>query len=320
VAEGYLNNHAFMGANTADFGTTKIKTGFDAGLTVKKGKNKKADELTIRTFVRNKTAHMFPGAHPMRRVATRVVVTDANDNKLQFKEATGRSTFEDITNSVAVLEGNSIKDGFEEVEVKYDEDREIVIQGYKPDLDGDKGEPVNSQFMDQTKFDWVSPDATVKFSSATYINDCGNTDNDGDGVEDCWAIKGKTTAKLITDIVGTADHFTRIYGRETGKRAPDKSHVVRPGFDSNIATDNRLKPNEKEDYIIEYDTEDAAYPLTVKYKVYYMKKGGNGQFPTCIDGGTEAEPCEVGFLDNAVNKAKKFAIFEVFSDEVIVEE
>ena len=30
VAEGYLNNHAFMGANTADFGTTKIKTGYGA--------------------------------------------------------------------------------------------------------------------------------------------------------------------------------------------------------------------------------------------------------------------------------------------------
>ena len=62
----------------------------------------------------------------------------------------------------------------------------------------------------------------------------------------------------ITDIDGTADHFTRIYGRETGKRAPDGTHVVRPGFDSNIATDNRLKPNERERYYVTYDVSDVA--------------------------------------------------------------
>jgi len=307
VAEGYLNNHAFMGANNVDFGMTKIKTGFEAGLNVKrpgegngKGKRKRKGnhehKLAVNTYLLNKTAHMFPGAHPMRRALTRVVVTDADGNKLSFKEAKGKSKFEDITNQVATLDFSEIKEGFDEVEVKYDENREIVIQGYKPDLSSDE-EYVNSQFMDQTKFDWVSPDATVKGSTAVQT-DSG-----------AWVIKGETTSKLITDIEGTADHFTRIYGRETGKRAPDKSHVVRPGFDSNIATDNRLKPNEMEEYAIEYDTEGAAYPLTVTYKVYYMKKGANGQFPVAGD----------GFLDNAVNKAKKFAIFEVFSDTVVVE-
>jgi hypothetical protein len=235
------------------------------------------------------------------------VVFDADGNKLPFTEAKGKSKFEDLTNQLAVLPGNTVKEGFDSVEVKYDDSREIIIQGYKPDLGGKKnGEPVNSQFMDQTPFDWVSPDATVKNSTAVQT---------GSGT---WVIKGKTTSKLITDIEGTADHFTRIYGRETGKRAPDKSHVVRPGFDSNIATDNRLKPNEGEKYTIVYDTADAIYPLTVKYKVYYLKKGGNGQFPTCK--GTETVPCEVGFLDNGKNKAKKFAIFEVFSDEVVVYE
>ena len=172
------------------------------------------------------------------------------------------------------------------------------IQGYKPDLAADE-EYVNSQFMDNdSEFDWVSPDATVKNSTAVQT------------ASGAWVIKGTTPSKLITDIEGTADNFTRIYGRETGKRAPDKSHVVRPGFDSNIATDNRLKPNEMEEYAIEYDTEGAAFPLNVTYKVYYMKKGANGQFPVAGD----------GFLDNAVNKAKRFAIFEVFSDTVVVEE
>jgi len=275
VAEGYLNNHAFMGANKADFGLVKIKTGFESGMNVKKpGKGKKdknANKLAVNTYLLNKTAHMFPGAHPMRRVLTRVVVTDADGDKLSYKEAKGKSKFEDITNQVAVLSGNTIKDGFEEVEVRYNDDREIVIQGYKPDLAADE-EYVNSQFMDQTLFDWVSPDATVTGSSAVQT---------ASGV---WVIKGQTTAKLITDIEGAANHFTRIYGRETGKRAPGGDHVVRPGFDSNIATDNRLKPNEMEEYAIEYDTEGAAFPLTVKYKVYYLKKGGNGKFPAGPDG------------------------------------
>jgi hypothetical protein len=51
--------------------------------------------------------------------------------------------------------------------------------------------------------------------------------------------------------------------------------------------------------------------------VYYLKKGGNGQFPTCED--EKSITCEYGFLDNAVNKAKKFAIFEVYSEEVTVD-
>ena len=293
VAEGYLNNHAFMGANTKDFGLTKIKTGFEADLKAELDD----DKLKVKTSVQNKTAHMFPGAHPMRRVLTRVVVTDDTGKKLSFKEAKGKSKFEDITNQVATLEYSEIKDGFEEVEVKYDEARNIVIQGYKPDLAADE-EYVNSQFMDNDSvFDWVSPDATVKNSTAVQTT------------SGAWVIKGTTTSKLITDIEGTADHFTRIYGRETGKRAPDKSHVVRPGFDSNIATDNRLKPNEREEYRLEYDTKGAKFPLTVTYKVYYMKKGANGQFPTAGD----------GFLDDAVNKAKKFAIFEVSSHEVVVD-
>ena len=303
VAEGYLNNHAFMGANTADFGTTKIKTGFESGMNVEK--SGEGNKLVVKTYLRNKTAHMFPGAHPMRRVLTRVVVTDANDNKLSFKEAKGKSMFEDITNQVAVLPGNTIKPGFETVEVTYDKNSDVVIQGYKADLSSD-GEYVNSQFMDQALFDWVSPDATVVGSSAVQI------------ASGEWVIKGKTTAKLVTDIEGTADHFTRIYGRETGKRAPDGSHVVRPGFDSNIATDNRLKPNELEGYAIEYDTEGAVFPLTVKYKVYYLKKGGSGKFPTCKD--QTSESCEYGFLDTSLPAAnlKKLAIFEVFDGETTV--
>ncbi|MCW9013766.1 MAG: cytochrome c family protein [Gammaproteobacteria bacterium] len=290
VAEGYLNNHAFMGANKADFGLTKIKTGFESGMEVKADD----DKLKVKTYLQNKTAHMFPGAHPMRRVLTRVVVTDANGNKLSFKKAKGKSRFKSVTNQLAVLEGNTILPGHETVKVKYDDDRKIVIQGYTADLSSKK-EPVNSQFMDGTLVEWVSPDATVTGSTAVET---------APGV---WAVKGVTTVKKITDIEGAADHFTRIYGRETGKRMADGTHVVRPGFDSNIATDNRLKPNEKEKYTVVYDIEDAVFPLTVKYKVYYMKKGASGKFPTAAD----------GFLNTSLpaETLKKLAIYEVFSAE-----
>ena len=298
VAEGYLNNHAFMGANTANFGLTKIKTGFEASLKA----DKKGNKIVVNTTLQNKTAHMFPGAHPMRRVMTRLIVTDANGDKLPLRHAKGRSKFKSITNQVAVLDGDTIMPGFETVDVEYDKHGDVVIQGYTPDFKGWKH--VSSQYMDQDTRDWVSPDATVKNSAPV----CTETDDDGNCVGS-WVIKGQAQVTKITDIDGTTDHFTRIYGRETGKRAPDGTHVVRPGFDSNIATDNRLKPNEMEKYAIKYDTKNSAFPLTVKYKVYYLKKGASGKAPTLEDGPDE------GFLDTS---NKKDAIFEVFSKEVVV--
>jgi hypothetical protein len=302
VAEGYLNNHAFMGANTADFGTTKIKTGFEADLKAEK----KGNKIVVETSLQNKTAHMFPGAHPMRRVLTRLIVTDADGNKLSFRHAKGRSKFNSITNQVAVLDGNTIKAGFETVDVEYDKHGDVVIQGYTPDLKG--WTQVSSQYMDQSMVDWVSPDATVS-NSAPECLEYEPADSDT-----CvsWGIKGQAQVSKITDIEGKSDHFTRIYGRETGKRAPDGTHVVRPGFDSNIATDNRLKPNEMEKYVVKYDTKDAVFPLTVKYKVYYLKKGANGKFEDFTN--------EDGFFDTDLpeSQKKKLAIFEVAGKEVVI--
>ena len=296
VAEGYLNNHAFMGANTADFGTTKIKTGFKAGLDAEEDDGK----IVVKTALQNETAHMFPGAHPIRRVLTRVVVTDANGNKIPFESAMGKSKYKSIKNKVAVLDGNKIKPGFKKVDVKYDENRNIVIQGYTPDLD-EYGEPVTSQIMDTSSVPWASPDGTVKGGTPTQVPDPKNSG------ETIWVIKGETTVKKIIEDTNR-DYFTRIYGRETGKRK-DGTHVVRPGFDSNIAADNRLKPNEKEEYEITYDASYVeAWPVTVKLKVYFMKKGAGGVFPT--------DPA-TGFLNANLPdwKKKKLAIFEVASKE-----
>jgi hypothetical protein len=56
----------------------------------------------------------------------------------------------------------------------------------------------------------------------------------------------------------------------------------------------------------------------VTYKVYYLKKGGSGKFPTCKD--QTSESCEYGFLDTSLPAAnlKKLAIFEVFDGETTV--
>ena len=308
VAEGYLNNHAFMGANTADFRyRTKIKTGFKAGLDAEDDDGK----IVVETALQNETAHMFPGAHPIRRVLTRVVVTDANGNMIPFESAMGKSKYKSIKNKVAVLDGNKIKPGFKKVDVKYDENRNIVIQGYTPDLDED-GEPVTSQIMDQSSVPWASPDGTVTGGTPTQVP---HPTKPGETI---WVIKGNTTVKKIIEDTNR-DYFTRIYGRETGKRITDDTspyfgtHVVRPGFDSNIAADNRLKPNEKEEYEITYDASDVeAWPVTVKLKVYFMKKGAGGVFPT--------DPA-TGFLNANLPdwKKKKLAIFEVASKEETVE-
>lgn len=307
VAEGYLNNHAFMGANTKDFGLVKIKSGFEASMSArmkrrgqddgddeaeKAGRGKNSNKIVVRTSLQNKTAHMFPGAHPMRRVLSRVVATDANGNKLPFTSATGRSKFRTVRNQLAVLDGDTIMPGHKTVKVKYDDDRNIVIQGQTPNLDDD-GEAVVSQMMDNTVIAWVSPDGTVTNSEPVQ-----NADGS-------WSVKGTTTVKKIIDTDAT-EHFTRIYGRETGKRK-DGTHVVRPGFDSNIAADNRLEPNEKEVYRISYDSSAVtAWPVTVTYKVYYLKKGGNGKFPTGDD----------GFL--AEGTPSKAAIYEVYSEDVVI--
>jgi hypothetical protein len=291
VAEGYLNNHAFMGHSHKDGKELiKVKSGFKSKMSAKV-LGKKGKKIAVKTKLLNKTAHMFPGAHPMRRVLTRIIVTDAAGNKVPYLSATGDSDFKSITNQLAVLSGDTIKAGFETVDVEYDSNRNIVIQGYTPNLDE---ETVYSQTMDSTEVQWVSPDATV--------TDCKDGTQNKAPVKTIqgWGIKGCTTVKKIVDTDETW-HFTRIYGRETGKRNVTGTHVVRPGFDSNIATDNRLQPNEFEKYKVLFDTRDVEWPVTVDYRVYYLKKGGSGKFPTAAD----------GFLNTQLNKDKKMGITEV---------
>ncbi len=297
VRDKWLNSHAFLGASKTGHKTSviaKIKSGFDASLEVEK----REGILTVLTRLTNKTAHMFPGAHPMRRVLTRVIVTDINGSRVPFQAAIGNSTFANVINKVEPLEGkklhsSAIQGG--EVKVDYNPERLIIFPAKSADLNGSS---VKSQKFSGAKVVVISPDDTVKEQEVV------------DG-----KIRGVVTNAAIVDSNVTTD-FTRIYGHETGKKIDKNGNlsatgtfVVRPGFDANmVGSDNRLTPNETETYRLTYDI-SGQKGISVTYKVYYMQKGANGLFIEADD----------GFLDKEKSDAKRLLVSEVFSKTIVVE-
>ena len=264
----WMNDHAFVGGNKLGASNYKAKfqSGFDSILTAEPSGNR----IHVTTILRNKTAHMFPAAHPMRRVLTRVIVTDSNGIEQNVTTAHGKSMYGDIANNVVTGKATDTISmyGDEVVDVWYNEDRVITYQGKADELDGQGDE--SSQDFNGTKVTISAPDGTVKNQF---------TDENG-------TIKGKVFNAAIIDLPEYDSRFTRIYGRETGKIYKDIGFVVRPGFDSNIVPDqrdNRLQPNEREEYAINYNSlPNGEY--TVIFKVYYLQKGANGQFPEGEDG------------------------------------
>lgn len=284
VVGKWMNDHGFVGANKQTGGNyaNKIKSGFDADVTA----SITGSELTVNTTLLNKTAHMFPGAHPMRRMLTRVIVTDSTGAMVPTTSATGISSFENIINTVVPSNANDTVNttgtGKGAVGVEYDASRKIEITGLQPDLDGSA---VSSQEFNSTSVTITGADNTVKSQSVV----AGST-------------TGTVTAVNIIDDTNTST-FTRVYGRETGKSFPN-GFVVRPGFDSNtVKFDNRLVANEKETYTVKYAI-DTSKSYTVTYKVYYLLTGANGFFPTGTDGWYE------------VSDPKKDRIDEVFTKTV----
>jgi len=266
----WMNDHSFAGGNVGGTGNAiaKFKSGFDANViaTAQGGGN----SIQVTTRLQNKTAHMFPAAHPMRRLLTRVIVTDEAGIEQNVTAATGLQDYMTITNDVVTGDASNTISAFgeDQVEVVYNPARTITYQG--------KADAINGVVMPQefqTKADGIkptlsAPDGTVKFQEVKN-----------------YVIQGKVFNAAITQIPYNS-RFTRIYGRETGKIYPDIGFVVRPGFDSAIVPDqrdNRLQPNEYEEYTINYGGLDNG-TYTVKFKVYYLLKGANGQFPTGDDG------------------------------------
>ncbi|UPT76630.1 hypothetical protein MN086_06120 [Sulfurovum sp. XGS-02] len=299
VRDKWMNDHAFVGGNKlgAPNSGAKFQSGFDSSLIVE---DKGNGGLQVKTVLRNKTAHMFPGAHPMRRVLTRVIVTDSNGVEQNVSIAHATSKYGDISNNVVTGDATDTisEHGDAVVDVWYNSDRVISYQGKADELVNTE---VYSQDFNGSKPILIGVDGTVKNQIVTDTN----------------VIKGNVFNAAIIDLTEYDSRFTRIYGRQTGKyfdlttgaptspSTPGAAYIVRPGFDSNIVPDqydNRLQPNEREEYTINYNGL-AAGDYSVTFKVYYMLKGANGQFPEAQD----------GWLDPVVNEAKKFIIREMDS-------
>lgn len=292
VRDGWLNSHAFLGASKTGHKTSvvaKIKSGFSASLAASEA----ASTLTVTATLGNKTAHMFPGAHPMRRTLTRVIVKDANGAMLPLVTATGASSFGDITNTVTPLSGKTLAASQPTTVTVVDAGSSALdFPGKVADFNI-AGEAVSGQKFDGSSITIVAADSTVK---SQVVNPTTG------------AIEGTLkNAAIATDT--NLSTFTRIYGHETGKKIGGV-FVVRPGFDSNMVDkDTRLSPNEMETYTLTYNTAGAARPLDVTYKVYYMQKGAGGVFPTTDE----------GWLDPVVNADKKLLITEVYTNTQTVQ-
>ncbi|MEA1982458.1 MAG: multiheme c-type cytochrome, partial [Campylobacterota bacterium] len=257
VSAKWLNSHAFLGASKTGgdkaAAVAKIKSGFDADVTT----SSDGSTLTVTTTITNKTGHMFPGAHPMRRTLSRLIVTDTDGKMLPVASATGNSTFGQITNTIATLTGKTISaTGDATVTLDDASNADLDFPGKVADLNGSMQ---TSQKFDASFVTITGTDGTIGSQSIT------------DGVT-----TGTVFNAAIVDSNDTTN-FTRIYGHETGKKY-DGVFVVRPGFDSNmVASDTRLSPNETETYTTTYDITGKS-GVSTTYKVYYMQKGANGKF------------------------------------------
>jgi len=294
--DGWYNSHAFLGASKTGHktsATAKIQSGFQAD--VKTSNN--GTTLTVTATITNLTAHMFPGAHPMRRLLSRIIVTDSTGAIIPFSNATGLSTFSDIENIVQpmagkVLHENTASTTTDKVPVNDNGSAALTFPGKAPDL--------NNSVVQSQKFDGT----LVRIPGTDYTLSEQNV------------IEGFTTGTVANSAITTDQNnsfFTRIYGHETGKRydldnniSTPTVFVVRPGFDSNVvANDNRLSPNETETYTLTYDISGKT-GISTTYKIYYMQKGANGKFITAQN----------GFLDQAASDAKKLLVTEVYTKTI----
>jgi len=284
VAAGWLNSHAFLGASKTvperrASSVAKISSGFEADIISTSVDN---GILTVKTSFTNKTAHMFPGAHPMRRVLSRVIVTDSTGEMIDLATASGISTFDNIVNSVQPLLDKNLHDSaLDEVPVNDNGSDALSFPGKVADLNG----PVVSQKFSGEIVTIPGTDSTIGSQEVTEGLTTGTVSN----------------AAIVEDT--NLSTFTRVYGHETGKVYNEK-FVVRPGFDSNtVESDNRLSPNETETYTLTYDITGKT-GVSATYKIYYMQKGANGKFIAGAD----------GWLDQAASDAKKLLVTEVGTD------
>lgn len=269
VAEGYLNNHAFMATKVKEYGPGKLKSAMSANLKAKRRGNK----IVVNASIFNKTGHFFPGTMPMRRVLMRVVATDARGNKLPLAKATGKSVYRDVRHKVATLPGEKVVKGHRVVK-RTAASQPVSFTGQTPDLNGGL---VSSQKFDTSTVPFVTP------HPAAMVNASPTQQPDGS-----WRYQGEAKVRAIIDSTET-DNFTRIYGYQMGREQADGSYLIRPGMDANKVVVTSLSPNEKEKYRLVFDASKAKGKVTVTYKIYYLTKGANAQFPVGPDGFLSSE-------------------------------
>ncbi|MEE9494707.1 MAG: hypothetical protein V3W04_15210 [Gammaproteobacteria bacterium] len=263
VAEGYLNNHAFMATQIAEYGPVKLKSAVSTDLRVKR----RGNNIIVNAGIFNKTGHFFPGTMPMRRALMRVIATDSEGNKLPVKYASGKSIYKDVKHHLATLPGETVPKGRRIVK-RNAPLQPITFTGQQPDLNG---RVYSQQFSTETTH-FVSPHPG-QFAE-------GKPTQQADG---SWRYEGEARIRAIVDSE-TNDHFTRIYGYQQGADTEDGTFVIRPGMDTNKTVVTSLSPNEKEKYRIIFDARKAKGKVTIAYKVYYLTKGANATFPTGPDG------------------------------------
>ena len=288
VSQKYLNNHAFMATKVENYGAVKLKSAVDETLSASRSGN----NVVVKASLFNKTGHFFPGTMPARRVLMRIIATDAAGNKLPLVQATGNSTFEDVTHEIATLPNESIPTGHDTVTRKKAV-QVIVFTGQTPDLNGGA---VNSQQFDTTRFPFASPSPEGFPGGATPAQ---TTTGD-------WRYTGTIKGRAIVDVNGASNNFTRIYGYQMVTNKPG-ALVIRPGIDSTGVSVTSLSPNERESYSVEFDATGVTGDITVTYKAYYMTRGANTKFPLAAD----------GFLDEAASA--NLLISELFSKSTTVQ-
>ncbi|MEE9303556.1 MAG: multiheme c-type cytochrome [Thiotrichaceae bacterium] len=273
VPEKYLNNHAFMATKIGNYGPGKLQSAVDSTLSA----NKVGNNVVVTASLFNKTGHFFPGTMPMRRALMRVIATDSAGNKLNLVQATGNSTFEDVSHQVATLPNEIVQAGHDVVTRKAPV-QAVVFSGQTPDLNGSA---VNSQQFGSAVETFTSPHpggfpGPLGGATPTLIVNA-------DPTKSVWRYQGKIKVRKIVDNTATTDNFTRIYGYQLISNVTG-TDVIRPGIDSTGVEATSLSPNERESYTVEFDATGVTGPITVTYKAYYMTKGANTQFPTLSDG------------------------------------
>ena len=300
--DGWFNSHAFAGGSkTSEHNSdttknkesvrAKIASGFYAN--VERVSND-GSTLKIKTTFRNETAHMFPGAHPMRRVLTRVIVTDGTGAMLTPTSVTGISDFDTIYNGVQPIVDKELhSSALPDVPVEW--------KGGVLNFPG-KADDLNGSIVSSQRFASREDNGTITKPTIPAVDDT---------VKKTYSvIDGNTTGKVFNSAITESDaseKFTRIYGHQTGKWYPVdgvSTFIVRPGFDSNkVVKDTRLSPNETEIYSLDYNVTGRT-GVTAKYVVYYMQKGANGQFVE----DTNASSDNYGWLNQSASDAAGYLV------------